>query len=78
MNLDSISSTVDWDTHVKEDEKLLLSDAQTSGGLLISISEKNLPLLLEEMKKRDCPDPIVIGKVSNKENNNSPLIIVHS
>ena len=77
-NLDSISSTVDWDTHVTENEKLLLSDAQTSGGLLISISEKNLPLLLEEMKKRDCPDPIVIGKVSNKENNNSPLIIVHS
>ena len=75
-NLDSVSSSVDWDKQINEDEKLLLSDAQTSGGLLISISEENLPMLLEEMNDRGCPNPALIGRVSNRKNNTSPLIEV--
>jgi len=76
-NLDSLSSSVHWDKQINEDQKLLLSDAQTSGGLLISISEKNLPLLLKEMNERACPDPTLIGRVSNRKNNTSPLIEVN-
>ena len=76
-NLDSLSSSVHWDKQINEDQKLLLSDAQTSGGLLISISEENLPLLLKEMNERACPDPTLIGRVSNRKNNTSPLIEVN-
>ncbi len=76
-NLDSLSSSVHWDKQINEDQKLLLSDAQTSGGLLISISEENLPLLLKEMNERACPNPTLIGRVSNRKNNTSPLIEVN-
>lgn len=70
-NLDSVSSSIDWGTQINQAEKLLLSDAQTSGGLLISISEENLPVLLEEMNKRKCPEPALIGRVSNRDDNKS-------
>ena len=42
----------------------LLHDAQTSGGLLISVEEKKLKLLIEELKKRGIETIAVIGEVT--------------
>jgi len=38
-NLDFVSGCVEWGENISENTKLILADAQTSGGLLFSISE---------------------------------------
>ena len=50
-NLSSAGPYVEWGEDISEDAKLLLCDAQTSGGLLISVPEQRVNLLLEEL---DC------------------------
>jgi selenide,water dikinase len=45
-NQAGVEDCVDWDESLTEDDKLLLCDAQTSGGLLISVPEARLPQLL--------------------------------
>ena len=40
-NLESLEPDVTWDDSVTEIQKLLLADAQTSGGLLISVPESS-------------------------------------
>ena len=39
-NLSYVSSKVDFSNDIKEHQQLMIADAQTSGGLLISINEK--------------------------------------
>lgn len=41
-NLKFLGGKVDFDAALSEDERLLLSDPQTSGGLLVAIPEKNM------------------------------------
>ena len=46
------------------DEKLLiLFDAQTSGGLLISVPEPQAPVLVERLRKQGIKDAAIIGDV---------------
>ena len=44
-NLEAVMSSITWDEGISAISQLLLADAQTSGGLLISVSEENLPKL---------------------------------
>lgn len=54
-------------TYCSLDWKLILGDAQTSGGLLLSVSEKNIENLLSKFqRKRLCPAE-VIGRVTSGE-----------
>ncbi len=41
----------------------ILSDAQTSGGLLISVSEKKASLLVQKLMERNTPSAHIIGEV---------------
>ncbi len=41
----------------------ILADAQTSGGLLISVSEEKSQQLLNKLKERNTPSAVVIGEV---------------
>ena len=61
-NLDSLEGLVRWHPDITDNAKLLLADAQTSGGLLISLPQERLPALLRELKSRDVPGA-VIGEV---------------
>ena len=45
-NLRYVADKIRWDPGISEEDKLILADAQTSGGLLIAASEENLPGLL--------------------------------
>ena len=62
-NQAGVEEYVDWDDAVSEDDRLLLCDAQTSGGLLISVPEQRLSLLLGELEERGVPTRAVIGSI---------------
>ena len=51
-----------WDG-VSNIQKTLLTDAQTSGGLLLSVPEKNLAAVLKWLKRWKTPCAAVIGRV---------------
>jgi selenide, water dikinase len=61
-NLSYISGTVEWDHSLDDAIKLILCDAQTSGGLLISVAKDKLPMLLDQLQCRQVPG-VVIGEI---------------
>jgi selenide, water dikinase len=62
-NLRYANEKVVWGEGVIEDEKLMLADAQTSGGLLIAVSPDNLDALLAGLKAQGVETRAVIGEV---------------
>ena len=62
-NLDSVARSVRWHAELTEDDRLILCDAQTSGGLLISVAADRVPALLKELQDRDTLGAVV-GEVS--------------
>ena len=62
-NLKSADRDVDWGPVADEGTRLLLCDAQTSGGLLISVSADKRERLLDELAERGVETRAVIGKV---------------
>ena len=72
-NLEYINPMIDWGTNIKQDEKVLLSDAQTSGGLLISIPASKSGLLLKDLKTKGIISAM-IGEVIPKSTNHKIII----
>ena len=64
-NWDSVGRKTQWHPDIPESEQLLLCDAQTSGGLLISIPQERLDKLLSELADRNSQGS-VIGTVGPK------------
>jgi selenide,water dikinase len=62
-NLESLGGAVTYGAGVDEVTKLMLADAQTSGGLLIALPEAKAPALLAALKKEGTPVAVVIGRV---------------
>ena len=62
-NLKFIEEKVDWDKRITEEAKLILSDAQTSGGLLISVPKEKEKRLLDKLISKGVPNPVVIGEI---------------
>ncbi len=62
-NLKSLDSVVKWHQGIGEQARLLLCDAQTSGGLLISVSAAKLERLLAELRAAGAGTMAVIGQV---------------
>ena len=62
-NLKEVGKKVLWHKNVSEDTKILLADAQTSGGLLISISPERTDGLLSELGQAGV-EATVVGEVS--------------
>ena len=60
-----VAEYVDWDGGVTANERLLLCDAQTSGGLLISVPEERLPRLLAALEERGVGTRAVIGSIDD-------------
>jgi len=53
-------------TEISDERLLILFDAQTSGGLLISVSEQKASVLLERMHKEGIKEAAIIGEVIAK------------
>jgi selenide, water dikinase len=62
----SAEGTVVWEADLSEGQRLLLADAQTSGGLLIAVPDDRLAALLEALDDAKSPLRAVIGRVTGK------------
>lgn len=63
-NLQSVSDSVHWHEDLTEKQRLLLCDAQTSGGLLISVSQERLQSLLSELDAAGVATRAVVGDIT--------------
>jgi selenide,water dikinase len=63
-NLKYVSDKVTWSAGISEEEKLILADAQTSGGLLIAVPAVKLNTLLKGLAERGVETRAVIGEIT--------------
>ncbi len=63
-NLAGVEDYVEWDSRVSDSGRLLLCDAQTSGGLLISVASEKLPDLLSALETNKVPTRAIIGEIT--------------
>ena len=61
-NLKQARQNVDWQDTPKP-LRILLTDAQTSGGLLLCVNQRHLTKVLDVLKKSGAPLAAVIGKI---------------
>jgi selenium donor protein len=61
-NLAYVEPHVVWSEDISEAQKLLLADAQTSGGLLIAVPAEKLDMLLNELASRGVERAVQVGK----------------
>jgi len=62
-NLESLAASVRFPDDFPEVERLLLADAQTSGGLLIALAAERVERLQEALAREHLPPAAVIGRV---------------
>jgi len=75
-NLESLEPDVSWDDSVTDIQKLLLADAQTSGGLLISVPESSTVALIDALEQHGVKTHAVIGSIGESGQNGGPSIHV--
>ena len=64
-NLDHVTPNVNFSKNISQEQKYLLADAQTSGGLLISVSKDKAEDLQNLLMENQCLSSSVIGQVYN-------------
>ena len=64
-NLDFFSKHIEFEDSIQKHQKFMLADAQTSGGLLISLSKKDAHSLLSFCKKQSIGSVQIIGKFAS-------------
>ncbi len=62
QNLYAATVAVDWGS-TNEASRILLTDAQTSGGLLLCVAEAKLEKVRNILRKARTPSAVVIGKI---------------
>jgi selenide,water dikinase len=72
QNLYDTTGVVDWG-NAGEARRILLTDAQTSGGLLLCVAEANLENVLSVLREAETPSATVIGKITPRRRR-GPLI----
>ena len=77
-NLESLAPDVAWDDSVTDVEKLMLADAQTSGGLLISVPDAATQPLLDALADHGVETRAIIGSISELGGDGGPSICVTS
>ncbi len=63
-NMSSVEDSVDWDQGLTEEQRLLMCDAQTSGGLLISVPNAKLDQLITELETSGVETRAVVGEIT--------------
>ena len=62
-NLDYMTGSVSWDQSLTEQDRLLLCDAQTSGGLLLSASPDRVGDLIDRLRGNGVARCAIVGDV---------------
>ena len=75
-NLESLGPDVTWDDSITDIQKILLADAQTSGGLLISVPDAATDSLLTALQDHGVETRAVIGSISERGHEGGPSIHV--
>ena len=65
-NLAGVLGSADWDDALTANQKLLMCDAQTSGGLLISVAADKCDNLIVALNAAETPAAAVIGSVTDE------------
>ncbi|MCF7885438.1 MAG: selenide, water dikinase SelD [Candidatus Marinimicrobia bacterium] len=63
-NLNYIQDKVEW-SGLSETKKLILTDAQTSGGLLLTIPEKFSKEIVNRLHVSNCSEAAIIGRIKS-------------
>ena len=61
-NLEFLADWIDWESSISRNEKYILCDAQTSGGLLVSIPEKEAGQAVKALHRNGIKSAACIGK----------------
>ena len=64
-NLEFISSKTSFSKDIAQEEKYLMADSQTSGGLLISVPSDKIKPLQNLLNKNNCITNTIIGKIQD-------------
>lgn len=63
-NMDYVAPYVRWDDAVSEIDRVLLCDAQTSGGLILAVPQNEKDALLAELVERGLTESRIIGEIT--------------
>ena len=74
-NMNGVEDSVDWNESLTDQQRLLMCDAQTSGGLLISVTKDKVEKLLSELKISGVETRVIVGEITAA---NSGRILVKS
>jgi len=74
QNLYATTAVADWE-NTNEARRILLTDAQTSGGLLLCVAESKLERVLSILRNARTPSTAVIGKIVPRRRR-GPLICI--
>ncbi len=64
-NLSSVADAVTWDTTLTDEDRLLLCDAQTSGGLLMSVPSDRVDALVAALREEGAPCAAIVGRIAD-------------
>ncbi len=64
-NIEFVKPFVHWESTISETDKILLCDAQTSGGLIIAVSNQQKQELLELLINHGVNDAAIIGEITS-------------
>ncbi|HCL00115.1 MAG TPA: selenide, water dikinase SelD [Candidatus Marinimicrobia bacterium] len=66
-NMDYLKDRVIWDDKVGSILRIILCDAQTSGGLLVATPELNASEMVKQLRKSGIDHASIIGKIERRE-----------
>ena len=75
-NLESLDGVVDWHANITELTKILLADAQTSGGLLMAVAPDKLDALLNALADAGVETRAVIGEILKHDASEAAISVV--
>lgn len=66
-NIEALGDAVRWHRAVTQVDRIMMCDAQTSGGLLIAVPEERLERLVAELKRGGVEHAAILGEISTGE-----------
>ena len=64
-NVSSVNDAVNWHADLTDNDRMLLCDAQTSGGLLMSVPSAKADALIAALREEGAPCAVVVGRVTD-------------
>ena len=63
-NVGSVNDVVSWDASLTDEDRMLLCDAQTSGGLLMSVPAERVDALVAALQEEGAQCAAVVGRIT--------------